>query len=607
MGAATSPPRGAHQGDEERSFAEVRRTLHDVLRILSLHPRAFFIPFCVVASAAFVSSLYSPRTYSASTTFERRTDPIGMDRQLSAGAASFQYHRSPMSQDLTALECMVQVVENLGLTDDFDRDSDGHLTAASQRRRDGLARSLGSRLRVSSSSLGEAVDNITITYTGSDPHIGRRLVEEAKKTYILRTRQWILDYLIDQQEYYAAKRSIAKEELDRARREETTLRLDNPYVDPSDPGSISVRISQLENEQRQLSFRRRERETELLAEKQLLAQLQAGPTPLTNLGQDRTTDEAVPLSLAAMALLADIRKTDEEIEQLRTTRGMTRQHPRIVELMEERGRFAADLTQQRTRDLELGLVQSPVNVGVAPRGSAPAQPWQIERARAQANASAMEEMIRNIDITVESNETMLCELREVKQNIFQNQQAFLEVRDRVDKARISFGQPDTMLARIIPTIEATGDDRLVHFSAGSPARGSMLPIAPKAKNIILLSILLGVAAGVVFVILAEVMDHVYRSSAQVARSLGLPILDAIDEIVTAQDRRRILVHRMVVTPIVIGMGLALTTLTGSMAYLSLRQPTAYEKLRRIPEAALEFFARDVRTDDVQEPTDISIS
>ena len=134
-----------------------------------------------------------------------------------------------------------------------------------------------------------------------------------------------------------------------------------------------------------------------------------------------------------------------------------------------------------------------------------------------------------------------------------------------------------------------------------------MPIAPKAKNIILLSILLGVAAGVVFVILAEVMDHVYRSSGQVARSLGLPILDAIDEIVTAQDRRRILVHRMVVTPIVIGAGLALTTLTGSMAYLSLRQPTAYEKLRRIPEAALEFFAQDVRTDDSQEPTDISIS
>ena len=102
--------------------------------------------------------------------------------------------------------------------------------------------------------------------------------------------------------------------------------------------------------------------------------------------------------------------------------------------------------------------------------------------------------------------------------------------------------------------------------------------------------MIGLAAGIIFVILAEVLDHVYRSTAQVAKSLGLPILDAIDEIVTATDRRRLIVRRLVVNPMIFTCGLLLTGLAGAMAYLSLNNPPAYETLRRLPQSAIEFFA-----------------
>ena len=48
---ATKPPgngalgRADHAADDDRPFAEIRKTLHDALRLLSLHRWSFFVPF----------------------------------------------------------------------------------------------------------------------------------------------------------------------------------------------------------------------------------------------------------------------------------------------------------------------------------------------------------------------------------------------------------------------------------------------------------------------------------------------------------------------------------------------------------------------------------
>ena len=48
-------------------------------------------------------------------------------------------------------------------------------------------------------------------------------------------------------------------------------------------------------------------------------------------------------------------------------------------------------------------------------------------------------------------------------------------------------------------------------------------------------------------------------------------------------------QRAVVTPITIVVCMCITGLAGSMAYLNITQPWTYQKMRKIPEAALEFF------------------
>jgi hypothetical protein len=113
-------------------------------------------------------------------------------------------------------------------------------------------------------------------------------------------------------------------------------------------------------------------------------------------------------------------------------------------------------------------------------------------------------------------------------------------------------------------------------------------VNPKARTVLMMALLAGIATGVGFVILAEVLDRIYRSSAQVARSLGLPVLDMIDEIVTAQDRRRIFLRRVVATPLILIVCGGLLIATGSLAYLSIQRPHAYEQIQRVPRAAIDY-------------------
>jgi capsular polysaccharide biosynthesis protein len=569
----------------------MRRTLQDALRLLSLHRWIFFVPFCFVSCAAFVGSLYYPRTYSATTTFEVRNDPVMSNLPLSAGVTSFRYFRNTMVRDLTSSECMSEVVEKLGLVKDAQRNPDGTLTREWARRRESLARSLGSDLNINTSSPSELIDIVKISYTGTDPAIGKGLVDAVKHTYIRRTRTWIKDFLINLRDYFLREAEEGTLEVTAAQREETQLRLENPHVNPTDPGAISTRIAQLEMERRELQMRKREYESELGAQRQLLATLEA---PIAASGGVEQAGDSAPVFVSAetLGILSQIQELHHKVANLREARGMTDEHPAIRELLADRRRLEEQLKERRSIDERMAQLQGPPAGDFArPAGevSAATSNGQGERARMMVQVAAITGKLKDLEVNLRMNEMTLDDLNKAKSELFQKQEEFTEVIGRVSKARQRQSQINSTLSTIEPAIKAAEQDRLLQFSEGQPARGSATPVSPKAVTVVLLALLAGAVVGVAFVVMAEVLDHVYRSSGQVARGLGLPMLEAIDEIVTGNDRRRMVVHQAVVTPLVIAMCVGLTGLTCSMAYLSLTQPWTYQRIRNIPQAALDLF------------------
>ncbi len=607
--APTAPAEAAP--GEERPFSEIRKNLQNALRMLSLHRWAFFVPFSIVASGAFLLSLYYPRTYSASTTFERRNDPIMVNLPVTSGAASFKYFRSTMARDLTSLSYMVDVVENLGLTKDLPRNEQGTLTPQAIRRRNGLASSLGSKIRAVVASPNDHVDIVTITYTGPDPDVGAKLLDEVKRTYIRRTMAWIHRFLTSQRDYYSKEQDEADKAMKVVERKQTRLQLESPYTSHRDPSSISTKLAQLHIEQNELKRRRREYQQELTATQQLIAGLDSQAVMarerLTGEGPGAPETEFVPVSPAAAHLGDQIREIDRKVAQLRRTRGMTDEHPEIKALRRTRSELGRELASQRARDRESALTNP--SHSITTHGDSVASvavpPWNSERARLAVQRAAQESKIRDVEISLESNQLAIAEMTAAKDQVYDKQEVFEDVKAELAKARKRYTFAASTLSRIEPAIRAIEQDRLLSFSEGQPARGSKIPINPRATTIILLALLAGVIAGAVFVILSEVLDHVYRSSGQVARSLGLPILDTIDVIVTAQDRRRLLVQRSVLAPLLVGACLALTSVTGSLAYFSIQRPWTFQRIMRLPEAAIKRMAGGEAGQAVEATADVS--
>ena len=588
--------RGENVAEDDRSFAEIRMLIHDALRILSLHRWAFFIPFSLVTCSAFIGSLYLPRTYRATTSFERTDDPVMMNLPLSNGASSYKYFRNTMVRDLTSVECMEEVIDNLGLTKDYERTTDGALTPNALRQRALVAHSLTGTIGVTTTSPSEQIDVIMVTYTGSDPKIGRALVDEVKRTYIRRTMAWIYDFLTGQREYFTKEAEEALVEVNAARRVETKLRLDNPHVDPTNPGAIALKLSQLEMEHRELNLRNREYQAELSALQQMLA-ANAPDTAMEEAAasQGAQVEEKGVVSPQALQLAAELQVFDEQIAELRTKRGMTEQHPDIQSMLARREKVAENLEAQRERDRHAVVANIPIdtlalNATVAMNSSF--DPVQAERARLMVQIAALKSKLKDVEIGLESNNVSIDELRTAKREVFQKQEAFADIMGQVAQSRQQHERLLSTLASIEPAIKAIEQGRLLQFSEGQPARGSDIPVSPKSMTVIFIALCAGVAAGFLFVMLAEVFDSVFRSSNQVAKALGLPILEAIDEIVTSQDRRSIFFRRVVIMPVITLTILLLTGLAGSMAFLSIERPTTYQKIRMIPDEAIRLFAGD---------------
>lgn len=564
--------------------------------MLVLHRWMFFVPFCMVSSAAFLASLRYPRLYSASTSFERRNDPVMMNLPMSAGAASFKFFRNTMVQDLTSVDTLSEVVEVLGLIPNAARNDDGTYAEASAKQRDALARSLSSTLTVTTTSPSELVDIIKISYTGADANIGRRLVDQVKRTYIRRTMEWIQKFLVRQRDYFLAEQQEVEKTLLEAQRNETQLKLANPFVNPSDPSALALKLAQLESEKRELLLRRRDYDTELSVLKQTLA---AVGTPTATESQP-SESQATWFDADVFRLSTEMAAIDREIQKLHETRGMTDQHPDIQEKLAQRRRIEEQLAgrQSVVGNEDSGADAVPAMASpITPRtfDVAAAFPGaQADRARLIVQAAAQESKIKDIDISLHSNEEALVSIRKAKEELFERQGEFSGAAQAVAKAKERFAQLESTVADIEPAIKAVEQDRLLQFSEGPSARGSVIPVSPRASTVMLLATVAGLVAGVICVILGELFDNVFRSSGQVARSLGLPMLEAIDEIVTVQDRRKALLRRLVVSPILVLSCVALTGLAGSMAYLSISQPWTYQSLRKIPNAALRLF---VETDD----------
>lgn len=579
---------GAVSDAAERPFHDLRKALHNATAILSLRRWAFFIPFCVISAAAFVASLYFPRAYVASARFERRDDPILIDLPTTEGIGSFSYFRQTLERDVVAPDAFGEALETLGMGPPIQRLSDGR--PASQTAVEAAVHNVAPLISVTSKERTPHLDLVEIKYTGPDPAMGVRLVDELKNKYIQRTQARIREVLVDKRDWYTTRLADATERFNNAQKNLTLLRMENPGIDPSNPGTLTERIDDLGRERRELELQKRTLDIELHSQEQILR----GAQMRLHVGNSQVVRGASPssgtlLSSEAIRIASRIKDLDKEIEQLRVDRGMKDEHPEMAQLRGERARLEEQLNKQRALDQQ--IADSRPDEAGTPIPEQNADPtlvqWQQENDRVKVQIDALRQQIAEIDGRMTAADQKVEQLTLLREHIVEKQEAFALALGDVSLTSSECERYRNVLGCIEPVLAANEQGKAVIFTDDQPARGSQRPVSPQTKTIILIALMLGVCSGVVSVILSEVADHVCRSSHQVARSIGLTVLDTIDVIVTSADRRRNLFRRLVLAPAVVAFGLTLVGATGAIAFLSVEHPGAYEKVMSLPNRLLE--------------------
>jgi hypothetical protein len=108
------------------------------------------------------------------------------------------------------------------------------------------------------------------------------------------------------------------------------------------------------------------------------------------------------------------------------------------------------------------------------------------------------------------------------------------------------------------------------------------PSSPDAKLVMMVCFAMGAAVGLLLVLLTELLDQSYRTVKQLKSSLGLPVIESVDEIVTEALRRQRLIRHYVLRPTAALVCVCLMVIAGLMAYLSLEDPGGYEILNSAP-------------------------
>jgi hypothetical protein len=272
------------------------------------------------------------------------------------------------------------------------------------------------------------------------------------------------------------------------------------------------------------------------------------------------------------------------VAELKIRRGMTDLHPDIVEEV---------ALQQRYRDaLAAELEAAPEEP--APELNGPSEPylaaasghsmWLPAVAQVEMDLASRNEQHQLNAEEIARLEEQVAEYVAMQGNVFAKRQEFGRLEEELERAREEYETYQGLVDECNRALTVENQNRGILFTDVVPVEGQHVAVSPLAKTVLLLSLLAGAVTGTVFVFIAELFDRRFRTSAQVGRSLGLPILENINEIVTAAQRRRAFLRRTILVPAVAALLLGMVLLSGGASYLSLSHPDSYERMTRVPRS-----------------------
>lgn len=581
--------RDGHAPDDS-PLARARHNFAEVARIVSLRRWAFLVPFCLVSTLAALLSHRVPRLYDVTTSFERRENPVLRNLPDGSSIRLVKDSRATMTRDLAGTALMENVLDDLGMTADFPRDSDGQLTSQGRSQRRALAAryAAGVEVTFSPQNADAPLETITLRCEGHDPTHLPQVCNRLRDLYVRRTRAQMTEQLADTKRYFEQQVQRCEETIQTLNQRRLREDLDSDQIDWSQPQSILSRLAALEGERETLSRERGELQSGLAAHRDYLQQTEELATRLARANQSAAIDGTAAYAGAEIARLrSDIDGLDAEIFNERNVNGKTDRHPDVIALHRKRELLQQRLQALRRQRAQTSAADAGSDATSAPDdgGVLPSDVWMVQISKIKMEITNLTGQLQRNEHALAVTDTKLAELRQRKSEVYQRYQEQESIGDSLQAAKADHTTYRQTVGKLEALLTADENERAVGFTVIRPARATLIPSRPRAHVVLVLCLLLGAIAGACGVLLSEILDHSYHTTRQVARSLGLTVLECVDEIVTAADRARQFRRKVLIAPALATLLLAITFGSNALAYLSLYHPDTYDRVRAWPRSA----------------------
>lgn len=550
---------------DEIETADPRHSLAEAWRVVCARRWWFVFPFAVATTLAFVASHWLPRQYTARTLFERRNDVVLSSLIGQAWDQAFEAQRRSLTFDLIGPSALAEAVDKTGLADTLIENAtttapDPSDPNVARLRSDTLAR-LAERVAVNVVESSPQRDVIEARVVHQDPRTAARLVVALRDNYVERTTQRMLALMDESLEYFTHEAEQTAARVAEMERRLIELEKSCPGVAPDFVQIVAGEVNGLSYERAELRRRLGElavmlhgAERDLAVAERTAADLAQSPPPMYDNPRRRVLSE-------------EIDRLRRQIEDQKVLHGKTDEHPTVVALYDKmerlREEYARTPAQLPVTDPSLSSLDTVVQSAAQMNASMAAA--REQRSLTEARLAAVQARLDEIERQKMAGVERRAEHVALTQQLAQARSELVAWRKQIDP-----------IQRII---EAQNRDRGVRFIAVQEPNAVTRPTSPDARITLLMCLAVGLAGGVLSALAAELLDRSIRTAGQAARSLGIPVIETIDEIVTAAIRRQQALRRMVLLPAATIASVALLIGSGLSAYLSIEAPWLHERLR----------------------------
>jgi len=544
---------------DEFSVNDVRHTLREIWRVVRARRWLFIFPTFSLMGLAFVGSLFIPRDYEGATLIRSEADPIFSIVNKSTWAQPLADVKARMIEEVRKPEMIESVLRDQGWFDRLPKLEDGRLAPEGVTRKNLMVSQVASGL---SAKVISDTDNVQITKIALR-HPNKKMVpavlEGLRARYIPKAADLAVNALQDAHAFLMSEADQSREKIAALQQRLLEFEVKYPSINPEQPDVTQAEESRLIFEKIDL-----ERDISNLKATQLELQRKLAVAESPDTPNKPTVKHTAPNPRYA-GLAQEIERITAEIQQGLTIKEMTASHPEIVRLNE--------LLAMRKAELE----NTPPTVAI---NDVPEELIKVQQTArlTEADLGSVQNQLTNTEARLAVVTGRLGEIERSRTLALEHRHLYHKTKAEIRRLESELRDWQDHIAPVAQVLYLENMNRAVRFEAMQDAWVTRTPITPKVSLVMLVCVGLGVAVGILSVVIAELIDHSYRTAKQLTTSLGIPVIESIDEIITAGASRQRILRRMVIMPMAGMLVVAGAVTAGAVAYGSLQQPEKYQQL-----------------------------